>query len=134
MNAKRDFLLLIKGDDAMHEDKRLYQRLIVKRPANRDFTRSSPENPSTMILDIGPEGIGFIVDEKIEIGKYVFLDIDLGEGLQVELSVQILWMERWGDSKQFRAGGKIRDAKKEDLEKFVRFYCEQLIPVKSENK
>ena len=118
----------------MAEEKRLYQRLILNRPAKRDFDNSSPDRFATMVLDIGPEGIGFTVDEKLNIGKYVFLDIDLGNGERIELSVQILWVERIGDSEQFRVGGKIRDAKKEDLEKMVRFYCEQLIPVRDENK
>ncbi len=112
----------------MKEDKRAYKRLIVDCSANRDFTKDS----STMILDIGPEGIGFTVDERLDMGKYVFLDVNLGDEERVELSVQILWVERIGDSSQYRVGGKIRDAKKEDLEKFVRFYCERLMPIRDE--
>ena len=116
----------------MSQERRVYQRLIVNRPANRDFSKPSPSEKSTTVLDLGPEGVGFTVNEKLKLGEYIFLDIDLGAEGVIELSVQILWVEAIKNSQQYRIGGRIRDAKKDDLEKLVRFYCEQLIPVKKE--
>lgn len=118
----------------MTEEKRSQQRLVMDCPARWALSKSSPESFSAKILDIAPEGVGFIISEALDIGTHAYLNIDLGGGGPIELAVEIVWVEKMENAGQFRVGGKIVGARKDDMEKIVRFYCERLVPLQRDKK
>jgi CheY-like chemotaxis protein len=113
----------------MSSEKRVYQRLIIDRPAWCRLAKTSMISLPVVIVDIGPEGLAFLIDEALEIGRYVYFDIDLGNGILINLGAYVRWSEPVGVAKRFRVGAKIFEVDKADLENFVRYYCEQLLPV-----
>jgi CheY-like chemotaxis protein len=117
----------------MTEEKRSQQRLVMDCPARWALSKSSPDSFPATVLEIAPEGVGFIISEALDVGLHVYLNIDLGGGGQIELAVEIVWVEP-GSAGQFRVAGKIVDARKGDMEKLVRFYCERLVPLRRDKK
>jgi len=118
----------------MSADKRVYQRIIVGLPARCALSKSGGQMIPVTILDIGPEGIGFSLEEDLERGMEVAFYLDLGSGDEVVLCCEIRWVEKEKNTSGFRAGARIFQTEKDNLEKLVRFYCRKLIPVERPNK
>lgn len=118
----------------MSKEKRLYQRLAVDCPAQCSLLDSFPETFTAKIVDIGPEGVGLVVDKPLDIGTNIYLRVDLGDGEAIKFIAKIRWSSKGEDSKQYIFGAKISNTNKNDLEKFVRFYCKQSLPVKKERE
>jgi len=115
-------------------EQRLYQRLAIDRPAQCAFSESFAESFPIVVADIGPEGIGFTARKRLAVGQDIFVDIDLGDGERPKLSAQVMWVKEVKGVRKFRVGAKVIDAQREDLEKFVRFYCARLIPIERTKK
>lgn len=118
----------------MNENKRLYPRLAFDCPAQCSFIDSFPEAFPVRIIDIGPEGVGFECDQQLDLGADIIVIIDLGAGNVVKLITKVRWSHAIAKSSKFKVGAKISDASNEDLEKFIRFYCRQLIPGQGQTK
>jgi len=118
----------------MDKEKRIYRRLGIDCPAQCALSKDFLEPFPVTVVDIGPEGIGFIIDENLEAGTNVYFNISFGGGRQIDLVAEVRWSKRIENSSRFRVGGKVLEISKEDLEKFVQFYCEQLIPVERGKK
>lgn len=112
----------------MSSEKRLYQRLIIDCPAQCRLSKTSLISFPVVIMDIGPEGLGFLIDEALEIGRHAYLTIGLGEGGEINLVGEVRWSQRVEGAKRFRIGARIFDVDQNDLEKFIRYYCERLLP------
>lgn len=118
----------------MNEDKRLYLRLDYDCPAQCSFLDSFPEAFPVTILDVSPDGIGFICDRSLELGASIYLTVDLGDEGQVKFITKVRWSQAIANSTQFKIGAKIVDTSNQDLEKFIRFYCKRLIPGQQRRK
>jgi len=118
----------------MNEDNRSYSRLDFDCPAQCSFLDSFPETFPVRIIDIGPEGVGFICDQQLNIGDSIYVIIDLGVEDKVKFITKVRWAQSISNSTQFKIGVKISDTSNEDLEKFIRFYCRCLIPGQERKK
>jgi len=118
----------------MNEDNRSYPRLDLDCPAQCSFSGSFPEAFPVRIIDIGPEGVGFICDRQLNIGDSIYVIIDLGVEDTVKFITKVRWSQSIANSTQFKIGAKISNTSNEDLEKFIRFYCKRLIPGQERKK
>jgi CheY-like chemotaxis protein len=116
------------------KEQRLYERLDFNCPCACALLDSFPETFSATIIDIGPQGIGFVCQEPLKVGTSILCSIDLGDGQPVKFIVKIRWSSKIANTDDHRYGAKIFNASPEDLEKIVRFYCKRLAPPKREKK
>lgn len=112
----------------MSIDNRAYKRFPFNHHAQCAFLESFPETFAIDIVDINPEGIGFICDDNLDNGTNVYVVIDLGRGESVRFIAKVRWTGRVPNSTRYRVGAKILDTSKENLETFIRFYFRFLIP------
>jgi len=118
----------------MSENNRSYPRLDYDCPAQCSFLDSFPETFPVKIIDIGPEGVGFICDQQLKIGDSIFVIVDLGVEENVKFITKVRWVQGIADTTQFKIGAKISDTSNEDLEKLIRFYCRCLVPGQVQRK
>ncbi len=118
----------------MNEDKRLYSRLNFDCSAQCSFLDSFPETFPVTIIDISPEGFGFVCDQSLNLGVSIYIMIDLGEEEKVKFITKVRWSQAIANTTQFKIGAKIIDTNNKDLEKFIRFYYRRLIPGQQRKK
>lgn len=118
----------------MDKEKRLYQRLIVGHPARCALSESSDEYFPATLLDIGPDGVGFLHDDPLDRGAKVYFRVDIGNGGEVKFAAEVRWCRQARGMTRFQTGARICEIAREDLEKFVRFYCERLFPAQRAKK
>jgi len=112
----------------MGMDKRVYQRFKIDCPAKCSYFDTFPESFPIIIIDFGPEGVGFISTESMSIGTSIYLLMELEKGQSIKFIAKVRWCKAVPNSTQYNIGVKITDANDKDMEQFIKFYCKQLIP------
>jgi PleD family two-component response regulator len=80
------------------------------------------------VVDLSPEGVGFISEKQLAIGMSVYFLMDLDNGESVKFIAKVRWSKGIPNSSLFKIGVKILDSSRKDLQSFIRFYCRSLIP------
>jgi len=112
----------------MGQEKRSYQRFSFNRPAQCAFFDSFPKSFPVKIVDIGPEGVGFISDRKITFGTDAYLMIDLRQGVEIKFIIKTRHSQALPNTDEYHTGAKIVDANQKDLQRFIRTYYRQMVP------
>jgi len=112
----------------MKENKRLYPRFAYSCPAQCAFLDSFPETFPVTVVDLSPEGIGFVSEKQLDIGMSVYFLMDLDNGESVKFITKVRWSQNMPNSTRYKIGVKIFDTNRKDLQKFIQFYCRCLIP------
>lgn len=118
----------------MGKNQRLYERLDFNCPCACALLDAFPETFPATIVDLGPQGVGFVCKEKLKTGTSLLFSIDLGGGGPVKFIAKVRWTGNIANTDSYRYGAKILNAGPEDLENIVRFYCKRLAPLKREKK
>lgn len=108
------------------KEKRQYQRVVIELPAQCEITGPPQMSFPAKVIDIAPEGICFTTPHILKAGTNVSLIVELDREGHVKLTAQVIWSSGAAKTKDCRAGVKIADIAKEDLERFIRFYCQKL--------
>ena len=110
-------------------NQRIYQRFVINRPAKCFLFKSAKDHFSAQVVDIGPEGIGLVLERQLEMGTNIHISISLENDEEITISATVVWVKEAKEQGCFRVGARVIDARQEDLEKFIRFYCLRLFPL-----
>lgn len=116
-------------------EKRNSARFSIRLPARYRILNSSGYSYEATVVNLGTEGICFLFQGKLEATAEIELQIQLDTHETVTLKARVVWLESLKERRQSMAGVKIIDATQEDEEKFIKFYCHNvLIAPKSKPK
>lgn len=107
------------------EEKRQYKRIKIELSAQCKILSQEGISFSTKIIDIAPEGICLLANDKIATGTQMELTVEL-DGEKIPMKAKVVWADAREAGESARVGVKIIDIAKGDLEKFVQFYCQKL--------
>lgn len=110
----------------MSQEKRQYQRVSIELPTQCEISGPSKTSFAAKVIDIAPEGICFTTPKILKVGTNVLLSVELEKEDYVKLTATVIWANGSEKAKDCRAGVKIVDIAKQDLERFIRFYCQRL--------
>lgn len=108
------------------KDRRQYQRVKIEFSAQCKLDGPPGTSFSTKVYDIAPGGICFLVNDKIEVGATLSLEVELDGHEKVAMNAQVLWTEGLKGAEPARAGVKITNITNHDLERLVYCYCQKL--------
>jgi len=114
-------------------EKRNYPRFDVQLGAQYRTLKSPSDPLKIVVMDIGPEGMRFTSDELFDVGQVLELHIGLGSGPDEKTSfkVEVIWLTRGGEG-VYNVGVKIVDGARGDQARFIRYYCEKLLSLSSQ--
>lgn len=108
------------------KERRQYKRIRIDLPAQCKIYGPQEICFSTKVYDISPGGICFLTNDRIELGTQAEIQIDLDNNEKITMKAKVAWSEGPRGAEPAMAGVKIVDIAKQDLEKFVYFYCQRL--------
>ena len=79
------------------------------------------------ILNISADGIGFLSPKKLPKGTLLKIDMELPERETVSLKVEVMWSDQTSSDGNFKVGVFILDSSTRNEEKFIKFYCLQML-------
>ena len=107
-------------------EQRAYRRFFVELPARYRTCGSHATPFEVTILDVGPEGMCFLSKTKVDLGQKIEFHVDLDPKDKIFLKAEVMWVKEL-DKAYYKAGVKIVDANAHDEERFIKFYCQQLL-------
>lgn len=107
-------------------EQRAYRRFSVELPARFRPCGSTAAHFEVTILDIGPEGMCFLSRARVAPGQKIEFHVHLDQQDKVFLKTEIMWVKEL-EKAYYKAGVKIVDANLHDEERFIKFYCHQLM-------
>ena len=114
-------------------EQRAYRRFVVELPARYRVCGSNAIPFEVTIIDMGPEGMCFLSRTKVDPGQKIEFYVDLDSQEKVFLKTEVMWAKEL-DKTYYRAGVKIIDANVHDEERFIKFYCQQLLVASQASK
>lgn len=109
----------------MNDERRKYQRIKIELPAQCTIQGPPTISFPTSVIDIAPGGICFLTHDQIALGDQVEFEIELGKE-KIKMKAKVAWCDQSKGSEPGRAGVKITDVAKSDLDKLAQFYCQKL--------
>ena len=110
----------------MNDERRQYQRVKIEFPAQCTIPGPPAVSFSTSVIDIVPGGVCFLTHDKIVLGDQVEFEIEVENKEKIKMKARVVWCDKSTGSEPGRAGVKIADIAKSDLDKFAQFYCQKL--------
>lgn len=89
----------------------------------------------TTVVNLSAQGVCFLTKQPLEPFTEVELQLNMNGHEKITVTARVMWVSESKERNEFMAGVKIVESGKKDEEKFIRFYCRQiLIAPKTEHK
>ena len=111
----------------MNEEKRKYSRYAVQIPALIKILGPAVPFEAVTVLNISADGIGFSSPVKLPKGTQIKIDMELPGQDKISLKAEIMWADQFPNEGQFKAGVFIHDSHSSNEEKFIKYYCLEML-------
>ena len=107
------------------KERRISKRSPIELAASFGIEEDQRPDREARISNISDGGFCFISQNKLKIGDEVQLAVDLDVREQVIVNVEVVWVQKVKEAKDYRIGVRILESDGPDFERFMEFYRKQ---------